>query len=234
MSLTLHMTPATGERTLRYVGDRVRLSLRTSTGTIPKGWTAKIRTNLGRAAYLRKEIIQSNFKRLPIAGASWRDLPLTQGDGEWFIEMPLTEVGFFKAKAYALDENGKQVWPDGPDVGICVHPDSYRTANTIYCAFPRMFGPSKKAFHTIDEGWEGKLKELDQQGYTVIPPSGKLRDVIRELPHIMDGLGCRILHLLPVNSTPTTLARFGRFGSPYACQDLTDIITTNGHVSGAR
>ncbi|MCB1126336.1 MAG: glycogen debranching enzyme N-terminal domain-containing protein, partial [Verrucomicrobiae bacterium] len=30
----------------------------------------------------------------------------------------------------------------------------------------------------------------------------------------------RILHLLPVHPTPTTFARFGRFGSPYACQDL--------------
>ncbi|MCZ7640617.1 MAG: hypothetical protein M5U12_33890 [Verrucomicrobia bacterium] len=51
-------------------------------------------------------------------------------------------------------------------------------------------------------------------------PSGKLRDLARELPHIFDTLGCRILHLLPVNPTPTTYARFGRFGSPYAGQDL--------------
>ena len=40
------------------------------------------------------------------------------------------------------------------------------------------------------------------------------------MPHIFDTLGCRILHLLPVNPTPTTYARFGRFGSPYAAQDL--------------
>jgi predicted glycogen debranching enzyme len=31
------------------------------------------------------------------------------------------------------------------------------------------------------------------------------------------------LHLLPVNPTPTTYARFGRFGSPYAARDLTAI-----------
>ena len=43
------------------------------------------------------------------------------------------------------------------------------------------------------------------------------------MPHIIDTLGCRILHLLPVNPTPTTYARFGRFGSPYAALDLTAI-----------
>ena len=31
---------------------------------------------------------------------------------------------------------------------------------------------------------------------------------------IVNQLGCRIIHLLPVHPTPTTYARFGRFGSP--------------------
>ncbi|MFM7167280.1 MAG: alpha-amylase family glycosyl hydrolase, partial [Planctomycetaceae bacterium] len=57
----------------------------------------------------------------------------------------------------------------------------------------------------------------------MIPPSGTLRSLITELPHIIDRLGCRILHLLPVSPTPTTFARFGRFGSPYALQHLTQI-----------
>src|SRR5207248_4463902 len=68
-----------------------------------------------------------------------------------------------------------------------------------------------------------KFNDLEQAGYTVIPPSGKLRDLAQQLPHIVDRLGCRILHLLPVNPTPTTYARFGRFGSPYASLDLTAI-----------
>ncbi|MGH7992290.1 MAG: amylo-alpha-1,6-glucosidase, partial [Limisphaerales bacterium] len=42
-------------------------------------------------------------------------------------------------------------------------------------------------------------------------------------PHIVQTLGCRILHLLPVHPTPTTYARFGRFGSPYAALDLTAV-----------
>ncbi|HEY5344915.1 MAG TPA: amylo-alpha-1,6-glucosidase, partial [Verrucomicrobiae bacterium] len=36
-------------------------------------------------------------------------------------------------------------------------------------------------------------------------------------------LGCRVIHLLPVHPTPTTYARFGRFGSPYAALDLTAV-----------
>ena len=42
-----------------------------------------------------------------------------------------------------LDENGWQVWPAGPDAGLTVHPDGYRTADTIYCAFTRLFGDMK-------------------------------------------------------------------------------------------
>src|SRR4030095_4609887 len=68
-----------------------------------------------------------------------------------------------------------------------------------------------------------QLKELDNRSYTVIPPSGKFRDLIRELPHIIDTLGCRILHLRPMNPTRTRFARVGRFGSPYAVQDLLGI-----------
>src|SRR5208283_4923339 len=91
------------------------------------------------------------------------------------------------------------------------------------CAFPRMFGPSKTARQTVDENWELQLNKLDDRGYVVIPPSGTLRDLARQLPHIMETLGCRILQLLPVGPTPATFARFGRFGSPYACLNLTAI-----------
>ncbi|HVR35902.1 MAG TPA: amylo-alpha-1,6-glucosidase [Methylomirabilota bacterium] len=135
----------------------------------------------------------------------------------------MTDVGYFRAKAYIVDPHGHQVWPAGPDVGICVHPDNYRTGNTIYCAFTRMFGPAKTERQAIDPRRESEWRRLDEQGCTVIPPSGKLRDMIRHLPHVFDTLGCRILHLLPVGPTPATYARFGRFGSPYACLDLTAI-----------
>jgi starch synthase (maltosyl-transferring) len=218
------MTPAPGERLLRFAGDRVRFCLRDTGGAaLPEGWSAKLRTNLGRAEVIRREIIEAHTKGLALAGASWRDLPMRRSGGEWFIELPLAEAGYFKAKAYAIDPQGWQHWPDGPDSDIAVLPDICRTANTIYCAFPRMFGPNKTARSTQNESLETQLKELDRQGFTVIPPSGKLRDLISQLPHITRTLGCRVLHLLPVNPTPTTYARFGRFGSLYASLDLSAV-----------
>ncbi len=217
------MFPPAGERVVRHVGDRFRFTLRLESGGKPAITKAFLRTNLGRAAALRREIIESSGAVRPLAGESWRDVPMRLVGGEWMAEFALTEVGFFQAKAYCVDTQGRQIWPAGDNVGISVHPNHCRTANTIYCAFTRMFSASRSAAVTVDVALEKRLNEWDHQGYTVIPPSGKFRDLVKLLPHIFDTLGCRILHLLPVNPTPTTSARFGRFGSPYACGDLTAI-----------
>jgi len=215
------MKPGSGERLARFVGDQVRFTLRD--GGAAAGWRALLRTNLGRGAVLRREIIAAHAGGPLAAGASWRDVPMQKSGDAWQIEMPLTETGFFKAKAYLLDPKGWQHWPEGQDIGICVHPDFARTANTIYCAFTRLFGSTKNLSATGDKKIELQLRSLDEQHFTVVPPSGKLRDLTRQLPHITQKLGCRILHLLPVHPTPTTFARMGRFGSPYAALDLTAI-----------
>ena len=215
------MEPATGERLVRFVGDRIRFTLHDGSGR--NGWRALLRTNLGRAAALRREIIAAHAGGPGHAGESWRDVPMQQNGDAWQIELPLAETGFFKAKAYLLDPKGWQHWPAGPDVGISVHPNFARTANTIYCAFTRLFGATKNLASTRDDKLEARLRQLDELGCAVIPPSGKLRDLARQLPHIVHALGCRILHLLPVQPTPTTYARFGRFGSPYASLDLAAI-----------
>jgi len=215
------MEPATGECLVRYVGDHVRFTLHDGGGR--NGWRALLRTNLGRAAALRREIIAAHAGEPGFAGESWRDVPMQSTGDAWEIDLPLVEPGFFKAKAYLLDPKGWQHWPAGPDVGISVHPDFARTANTIYCAFPRLWGTTKTLTSAGDKRLEAQLQQLDEKKFTVIPPSGKLRDLARQLPHIMHKLGCRILHLLPGQPTPTTYARFGRFGSPYASLDLTAI-----------
>ena len=178
---------------------------------------------MGRAAERRAEIIAAHAGGAAFAGESWRDLPMQQIPGGWEIELPVAEVGFFKAKAYWLDEKNWQHWPDGPDVGISVHPNFARTANTIYCAFTRLFGATKNLTSTADEKLEVQLKALEVQGYATLPPSGTFRSLTRELPFIVNKLGCRIIHLLPVGPTPTVYARFGRFGSPYAALDLTAV-----------
>jgi len=217
-------TPATGERLLRFVGDKILFSIRAETKfAAQKNWSARLRTNLGRAAARRREIISAHAGQAVVANSSWRDVPMQPTTDGWEIELPLAEVGFFKAKAYLLDDKNWQHWPEGSDVGISVHPNFARTANTIYCAFTRLFGATKNLASTTDEKFEAQLKSLEALGYATLPPSGKFRDLARQLPHIVHQLGCRILHLLPVHPTPTTYARFGRFGSPYAALDLTAV-----------
>ena len=193
--MRLEMTPAPGEFLLRFVGDRIRFTLR-GEGSAP---TAYLRTNLGRAPRLHAEVVQEYKEEvarweLPQRagsrtnrprGLAWRDIPMRRTPEGWELEVALVEVGFFHAKAYVLDEHKRQIWPEGADTGITVHPNDYRTGNTIYCAFTRMFGPSKKAVSTSEEP-NGELKRLDGEGYAVIPPSGKLRDLIAELPHIFE------------------------------------------------
>ncbi|MCL1856940.1 MAG: alpha-amylase family glycosyl hydrolase, partial [Kiritimatiellaeota bacterium] len=49
---------------------------------------------------------------------------------------------------------------------------------------------------------------------------GTFRDVIGRLPHIIDRLGFGILQLLPIHPVPTTYARMGELGSPYAALDF--------------
>ena len=219
------MQPEAGERCVRFVGDFVEFTLDCPDAAKlhEAGGSARLRTNLGRAAQCRKAIVESKFEKVSLAGAEWRDVPMRWDGSRWMLSLPLTEVGYFSSKAYLLDARGFQHWPAGDNVGVSVHPEGYRTANTIYCAFPRMFGENKGRATTLDAKLEAKLNALDESGYSVIPPSGKLRDLKKELPFVFNELGCRIVHLLPVNPTPTTMARMGRFGSPYAAQDLMGI-----------
>lgn len=216
------MTPPPGERFVRFVGDYIEftISAAESQELSQQGWKALLRTNIGRARKVGEEIIQAHTKNVPLAGASWRDIPMKQTPNGWILELPLTESGYFKAKAYLADAKGWQHWPNGADVGVSVHPNAYRTANTIYCAFTRTFGNRPAAIADANQRAD-LLLELDKEGYTVIPASGTLRDLKKALPEIVRTLGCRIVQLLPINPTPTTYARYGSFGSPYAALDLT-------------
>ena len=55
------MTPVAGERLLRFVGDRIQFMLRDENNRHARdGWRALLRTNLGRATELRREIISAH------------------------------------------------------------------------------------------------------------------------------------------------------------------------------
>ncbi len=215
------MSPAAGERQVAYVGDWATFEIKPNDPQQkPETHTAFLRTNLGRAEVLHKEIMQRTSGNNALPLFSWQDIPMEWQKDRWVLQLPLAQVGYFSSKPYILNPEHHQIWPEGSDAGISVHPNDTRTSNTIYCAWIRLFGDSKFLSNTESQRSNPHHQPLDEKGYSVIPPSGKIRDLIKELPHIVDTLGCRIIHLLPINPTPTTYARFGRFGSPYAAQNL--------------
>lgn len=218
MSWKLAMTPSTGERRVAFVGDRLTFGLRAKGGDAGK-CAARLRTTIGAGEVWDEEVVRAFEASASIGRAAWQDLPMARTAEGFRLSLVLAEPGFYWAKAYLTDEKGFQHWPAGEDFGVSVHPNDYRTANLVYCAWPRLFGKSKESARFVDEREEERLREWDRRGYAVIPPSGTLRDLKRALGHIVGKLGCRIVHLLPVNPTPTTFARFGRYGSPYASLD---------------
>lgn len=216
-------TPAPGVHRLLYTGDVLQISLKAE----GKG-RAFLRTNLGNAAVRRAETVSLVDQGLASPGQDWHDIPMMEtGNGEFSIRLALIETGHFEAKAFFLPENSTvEQWPDGPNLHVNVSPAPYCCANSIYCAFVRQFGENKTKAATGPDQMPARTaaeQELDHDHYTVIPSSGTFRALIRELDHIFDRLKCRILHLLPINPTPTVYGRMGRFGSPYASLDFTAV-----------
>ncbi len=217
----MEQSPATGTRQLMTRGDAVRFELKLPAAADGSAW---LRTNLGQAATTRQEIIQAVERNQAPRAHDWYDLPMRRLDGRRFrIVLPLHQVGHFEAKCFFL-ENGQSdpLWPPGANTVINVEPADTCCANIIYNAFVRQFGPNRSGDCTAD--WAAPaLGDLDRQGFAVIPPSGTFRDLIGQLDFIIGTLGCTIIQLLPIHPTPTTYARMGRFGSPYAALSFTAV-----------
>ncbi len=206
-----------------FRGDTVEFSLHIDA---PIKGEAFLRTTLGAGKPHRSEIIDSVEKNEPARGLDWRDLPMRKtSDSSFSISIALTEVGHFEAKCFFFPSDGSAPkWVNGENVHINVEPAEYCSANSVYCAFVRQFGAAKTLPQRNDEDYYIRnIPRLDQEGYAVIPPSGTFDDLAAELDFIFDTLKCRILHLLPVNPTPTVFARMGRYGSPYASLDYTAV-----------
>ena len=213
----LHPTllPAPGTQHLRFVGDTIRFELSLGQATA-EPFKAFLRTTLGQAREVLQSIIAPvEFGDTP-TDEGWRDLEMSPDGGAWHIDVPLDDAGFFKATAHVRDASGFQHWVGGGNITISVHPAHTRSGNTIYCAFPRLFGKTKTTNQPATAPLDERFAKLEDGGWTIIPPSGTLRDLTAELPHILGRLKCKWLHLLPINPTPTTPdARMGRYGSPY-------------------
>ncbi|MDD3119624.1 MAG: alpha-amylase family glycosyl hydrolase, partial [Victivallales bacterium] len=214
----MRQIPLPGERLIRMRGDCLEVTLEM---TEPRAGRAFLRTNLGHGAVRRQEIVAHTERHAPVLETDWHDLPMRpDGEGRFRLFLPLVEVGNFEAKAWFQPEDGgRNLWVDGKEnTYIKVEPAATVCANIIYTLFTRQFGPGKAGGQ--ETAPPESMARLDRAGYAVIPPSGTFRDVIRELDFIIGKLRCRIIQMLPIHPVPTTYARMGRFGSPFAATDF--------------
>lgn len=216
----LTQTPAPGSHVVLYRGDRLEVKLQA--GPAPEG-QAYLRTNIGHARTRRREIVEHVEEDRPILARDWHDWPMRRVNGsQYALALPLLESGRFEAKAFLLPKPGDEpIWPAGGNVVIKVEPAEYCCSNCIYTAFVRQFRRTGGECPPREE--PAQIEELERLGYAVIPHSGTFRDLIRQLDFIMGELHFRIVQLLPIFPTPTTYARMGRFGSPFAALDFKDV-----------
>ncbi len=215
--------PMAGTRLLRWVGDILEVRVSRSEKRRTAGRMV-FRTNLGAAAVRQAEVLAHVDEARLISGDDWHDIPMEPcGRRRWRVRIPLLEVGVFEGKACFLpDDDPIPEWPEGGNTVVKVAPARTAAGNMVYAAFVRQFGRHMAASeaprsHVREEA------ELDRAGYTVIPPSGTFRSLMRHLDHICGDLGFRNLLLLPIHPTPTTFARMGRYGSPFAGLDFLSI-----------
>jgi glycogen debranching enzyme len=214
--------PTPGRRMLKFCGDTAVFTLILPQ---PQEGSAWVRTNIGQAKIIRREIVrQVEADETPL-GRAWFDIPMKRIDRQTFrAELPLYESGHFEAKCFFLPQTGTTpIWPPGTNTVLNVDSADNCCANIIYNAFVRQFGPNKAGANHPAGPDQELITTLDKAGYAVIPPSGTFRDLIGELDFILGELGCRILMLLPIHPTPTTYGRMGRFGSPYAALSFTAV-----------
>ncbi len=214
-------SPESGSFHLKWAGDLFDVSLRLDA---PRAGRAVFRTNLGMAHVRRQELIACTESGEPVLARDWHDVPMRETEpGLFFVRIPLTQVGIFAGKACFFAHGSKvPEWPEGDNLRIKVAPTHTACANTMYSAFVRQFGASLRHTPRTPELRE-KEEALDHLGYTVIPPSGTFRDLIRQLDHVIRTLRFRIVQLLPVHPTPATYARMGRYGSAFAALDFLSV-----------
>jgi starch synthase (maltosyl-transferring) len=214
--------PPPGKRMVKFCGDTVVFTLSLPQ---PQNGSAWVRTNIGQAQTIRREIIRQVEQDETPLGRAWFDIPMKPIDERTFTAtLPLCESGHFEAKCFFLPQNETTpLWPAGTNTVLNVDSADACCANNIYNAFVRQFGPNKAGAESANGPDQEFITHLDHIGYTVIPPSGTFRDLIGELDFILGELGFRILMLLPIHPTPTTYGRMGRFGSPYAALSFTTV-----------
>ena len=90
--------PEPGRSYNRYRGDTLIFRIAVSTAGPGRAF---LRTNVGHAATIRREIMAAVLHQRPPLGRDWYDIPMRPtGAGEYEIRVPLCETGHFEAKCY--------------------------------------------------------------------------------------------------------------------------------------
>lgn len=211
--------PEAGARLIYYTGDLLEVKLQ-----VPfVGGRAFVRTSHGSIHRRHEETIAEVEERPRVRQSLWEDVEMRMvGDGVFSAMFPLCEVGVYEYKACYVASDGKLHWAPGDNLTVKVEPAFSVANNTIYNAFIRQFG---RNISQMQETKEQKNAEyfLTQNGYIVIPPSGKMRDFKEKLPHIMDKMGFRIVLFLPIHPLPSSYGRMGHYGSPFAPLDFYEV-----------
>ncbi len=194
-----------------------------------------IRSNLNQARRIRRQVIDLVEKQQSYS-TDFYDIP-TRYDAQndvYVVDVLLNDVGYFEFKARVEStrrDNSWVKWADGSNVGISVTPLAYGRDNSIYCAFIRQFGQNKELEELKDVNLEATIKALESKGAWVIPPGGNFNQFMEQLPFIIEELGMKIIHLLPINPVPVSYGRMGMYGSPYATTDYFGIEHSYGTFS---
>ena len=161
-------------------------------------------------------------RRRGAAGASWRDVPMQKNGDAWQIELPLAEAGFFKAKAYLLDAERLAALAGRPGrrhqrpSQFCPHRQHH-----LLRLHPAVWRHEKSAVHRATKNSKlNSSRSTKEISPSFRPPANcatwpaSCRTSSRRSA-AASCICCRCIR------RPTTYARFGRFGSPYAALDLT-------------
>lgn len=219
----MEQTPRPGTFLTAHVGDEITFRLCVEGA---QDGRAILRTSLGGASVRRAQILSSAETGRPRLAFDWQDVPMERvSPGVYSVRIPLTEVGVFRAKAcYFAFPEGRPQWPEGEDVSIKVAPAWTCRGISVYTAFVRQFGKGlERRDSAIDATEQAALAKWDAAGWSVIPPEGTFRDLIRRLDTILGEARFSVIQLLPIHPVPTTYARMGRYGSPFAGLDFLSV-----------
>ena len=129
------MSPAPGERLLRFVGDRVRFTLKDASGPRRKGGArgcARISAApmfcAGKSSRPTPPVCRWPERRGAICRCA-RMATVGRWNCRWRKSV------FSNQKRTCSMTRAGNIGRRGRTSGISVHPNDYRTANTIYCAF---------------------------------------------------------------------------------------------------